>query len=233
MKQVIKSYDELDDIHIDVLSELGNIGSGNAATSLSVLLDEGVTISMPHVMILDYDGVVRATGDPEELGIAIMIHYVGDVRGIVLFVLSYDDAKGIANMLVGDAILADDAKIEKCDCGDCGDCEDRSYGGQGGALCDLEISMIKEIGNILGSSYLGSISTLTGLEFDISVPNVSIDMVGAIMSAPMSEFSIDNKKILIIEESFSTETLSLKSHVILFADIPSLNLIMDRLGINV
>ena len=231
----IKSYDELDDIHIDVLSELGNIGSGNAATSLSVLLDEGVKISMPHVMILDYDSVVRATGDPEDLGIAIMINYIGDVRGIVLFVLSYDDAKGIAKMLVGDAMAAEakEAKDAKCECGDCGDCSDRNFGGEGGDLSDIEISMIKEIGNILGSSYLGSISTLTGLEFDISVPHVSIDMVGAIMSAPMSEFSIDNKKILIIEESFSTESLSLKSHVILFADIPSLNLIMDRLGIEV
>ena len=230
---MIKSYEELDDMHIDVLRELGNIGSGNAATSLSVLLDEGVTISMPNVMILDYDSVVRATGDPEDIGIGIMIRYVGDIRGIVLFVLSYSDAKSIANMLVGELpegmVLAD----EVCGCGDCGDCYDRNVGGRGGGLHDIEISMIKEIGNILGSSYLGSIGTLTGLSFDISVPHVSIDMVGAVMSAPMSEFSIDNKRILIIEESFSTETLCLKSHVILFADIPSLNLLMDKLGIDV
>ena len=230
---MIKSYEELDDMHIDVLRELGNIGSGNAATSLSVLLDEGVKISMPHVMILDYDSVVRATGNPEDIGIGIMIRYIGDIRGIVLFVLSYNDAKSIAKMLVGDISGDVVSEEEKCGCGDCGDCYDRNVGGQGGGLHDIEISMIKEIGNILGSSYLGSIATLTGLNFDISVPHVSIDMVGAIMSAPMSEFSIDNKKILIIEESFETDSLALKSHVILFADIPSLNLIMDRLGIDV
>jgi chemotaxis protein CheC len=97
----------------------------------------------------------------------------------------------------------------------------------------MTISTIKEIGNILGSSYLGSISTLTGLEYDISIPYVSIDMVGAIMSAPMLEFSIDESKILLIEESFSTDARSLQSHVILFADIPSLNKILSQLGIEV
>jgi chemotaxis protein CheC len=206
---VIKSYGELNDRHIDVLCEIGNIGAGNAATSLSVMVDEGVNITVPQVMILDYDSAVRMVGDPEELGIAIMIQYKGDVRGIILFLLGYEDAKGIADMLIGDFEDADDTE----------------------GLSEMKISTIKEIGNILGSSYLGSISTLTGLNFDISVPYVSIDMVGAIMSAPMVEFSIDNNKILLIEEGFSTDTRRLKSHVILFADIPSLNRILDKLGI--
>ena len=205
---MITSYGELGEQHIDVLCEIGNIGAGNAATSLSVMIDEGVNISVPQVRLLDYDSVIRAVGDPEDLGIAIMIKYSGDVRGIVLFLLGYEDAKGFADILIQDA-GADSQE----------------------GLSEMMISTIKEIGNILGSSYLGSISTLTGLNYDISIPYVSIDMVGAIMSAPMLEFSVDNSKILMIEESFSTGTRSLKSHVILFADIPSLNKILTTLGI--
>ena len=34
----LKSYDDLNEEQIDVLRELGNIGSGNAATSLSEML---------------------------------------------------------------------------------------------------------------------------------------------------------------------------------------------------
>ena len=205
---MINSYGELCEKQIDVLCEIGNIGAGNAATSLSVMIDEGVSITIPQVKILDYEGVIRSVGDPEELGIAIMIKYVGDVRGIVLFILGYEDAKGFADMLINDVGASH---------------ED--------GLSEMMISTIKEIGNILGSSYLGSISTLTGLKYDISVPYVSIDMVGAIMSAPMLEYSVDNNKILLIEESFSTDSRSLKSHVILFADIPSLNKILTQLGI--
>jgi len=208
---VVKTYGELDDRQIDVLCEVGNIGAGNAATSLSVLLNEGVTISVPKVKILDYDSVIRAVGDPEELGIAIMIQYNGDVNGIILFILSHDDAKDIGDILIGN-MLTDEVEEE-------------------GVLSDIKLSIVKEIGNILGCAYLGSIATMAGIKFEVSVPYVSIDMVGAILSAPLLLFSIDDNKILLIEESFLTDTRSLKSHVILFADIRSLNTILTRLGI--
>lgn len=206
---MIQSYKELDDRHFDVLGEIGNIGSGNAATSLSLMLDEGVNISVPQVKLLDYDGVIRALGDPEDLAIAIMIKFTGDLRGVVLFLLEYDDARKIAEMLIRG-------------------CEE---GVDTEGLSELMVSTVKEIGNILGSSYLGSISTLTGLKYEMSVPHVSIDMVGSIMSAPMLECSVDEEKILMIEGGFSTEEKCLKSHVILFADLQSLNKVMAKLGI--
>jgi chemotaxis protein CheC len=209
---MIHTYGDLNDTHIDILSEIGNIGAGNAATSLSVLIGEGVSITVPRVRILDYDGVIRTVGDPEELGIAILINYIGDIRGVVLFLLSYDDANGIADILTYG--MEEDTSLDS-----------------GSGLSEMKLSTIKEIGNILGSSYLGSISSLTGLDVNISIPYVAIDMVGAIMGAPMFEFSIDNNKIMLIEESFRTDTGSLKSHVVLFADIPSLNKILDKLGL--
>ena len=210
---MIKSYSELDDNQIDVLCELGNIGAGNAATSLSVMIDESVRISVPEVKLLDYDGVVRAIGDPEDLGVAIMIQYQGDVRGIVLFILHHGEATSIGEILIGHKLGDEENETDQ--------------------MSETKLSMIKEIGNILGCSYLGSIATMTGLKFEISVPYVAIDMIGAILSAPLLLFSIDNSKILLIEECFSTESLSLKSHVILFADIPSLNTIMTKLGLDV
>jgi chemotaxis protein CheC len=209
---VIRTYGDLNATHLDILREIGNIGAGNAATSLSVLINEGVNITVPEVKILDYDGVIRAVGDPEDLGIAILINYIGDIRGVVLFLLSYEDANGIASMLT---FGMDDEEKGRVD-----------------GLSEMRLSAIKEIGNILGSAYLGSISSLTGLGVDISVPYVAIDMVGAIMGAPMFEFSIDNSKIMLIEESFQTDAGSLKSHVVLFADIPSLNKIMGKLGLD-
>ena len=210
---MIRSYGELDDSQIDVLRELGNIGAGNAATSLSAMINEGVRITVPEVKILDYEKAVTEIGEPEDLGIAVMLQYSGDVRGIILFMLGKDDAKNIGEVLMGSIPDADDL--------------------DGSQMSDLKLSMIQEFGNILGCSYLNSIAMMTGLQFEISVPYISIDMVGAILSTPLLLFSIDNSKILLIEEVFLTEPHSLTSHVILFADIPSLNTIFNRLGLNV
>ncbi|MDR0874711.1 MAG: chemotaxis protein CheC [Clostridiales Family XIII bacterium] len=210
---MIHTYGDLSDMHLDILSEIGNIGAGNAATSLAILLGERVDITVPSVRLLEYKDVISSTlGDPEELGVAILINYTGDIRGVVLFLLGYEDARGITDILT-------DGMEDNTD----------NYGGSG--LSEMKLSAIKEIGNILGSSYLGSLSTLTNLHVNISVPYMAIDMVGAIMGPPMLEFSIDNKNIMLIEESFMTSRGSLKSHVILFADIPSLNRIMKELGL--
>ena len=208
---MINYYQELDDRQVDVLGEIGNIGAGAAATSLSVLVDEYVSVSVPRVRILDYDSIIRMTGGPEDPGVAIMIRVDGDVQGLIMFLLSYEDAYGIAEMLTGSTGGRDDP----------------------GGMSDMKLSALKEIGNILGSSYLGSISTLTGLKFGVSIPYLSIDTIGAIMDAAMEEYSINDGRTFFIEESISTEKLSFKSYIILFMDIPSVNKVISMLGIEV
>ena len=46
------TYDKLNDLQLDVMREIGNIGSGNACTALSVLLGTAIDMSVPHVMLL-------------------------------------------------------------------------------------------------------------------------------------------------------------------------------------
>jgi chemotaxis protein CheC len=204
---MIQSLNELNDRHIDVLSEVGNIGAGNAAMSLSVLLDESVSISIPRVMIEDYAGVIRAVGDPEAMSVGILVRFDGEVKGMILFLIEFEDAKEVARALT---------TLE--------DINERI------GLSEMKLSAVREIGNILASSYLGSIATLTGLRFDMSIPYAAIDMAGALIAAPMVEFSVDDTKILFIEESFSMVSRDFRSHVILFADISSLNEILRKLG---
>lgn len=206
---MIDSIAKLDGGQIDILGEVGNIGTGNAATSLAAMIDESVHIDVPQVMVLDYSEAVNLIGKPDEPGVAIMIRYGGDVNGIILFLLRSEDVSAISGMLMSDIEAGD--------------------GPEG--FSELTLSMVKELGNILGSSYLNSISTLTGLRFDISIPFVSIDMIGAVLNTPIVEFSIDGSKILLIEGSFYNNARSVKSHVLLFADLPSLDKIMARLGI--
>ena len=208
---MINYYKELDDRQIDVLGEIANIGAGAAATSLSVLADEYVSVSVPQVRILDYDSVKHLTGGPEDPGVAITIRVGGDVQGAVMLLLGYEDAYGMAEMLIDSIGRRDDP----------------------GGMSDMKLSALKEIGNILGSSYLGSISTLTGLNFGVSIPDISIDTTGAIMDAAIEEYTIGDGRTFFIEESISTEKLSFKSYIILFMDIPSVNKVISKLGIEV
>ena len=62
----LKDYSDLNEYQLDALREIGNIGSGNAATALSDMLDRSVTINVPtiHHAIhagMNSSGTIRTT----------------------------------------------------------------------------------------------------------------------------------------------------------------------------
>ena len=67
---------------------------------------------------------------------------------------------------------------------------------------EMELSALQEIGNILASSYLSSLSSLTGLSIMPSVPELAIDMAGAILSVPAIQFGEVGDSVLYIETGF-------------------------------
>ena len=202
---MLENYDQLNDMQIDVLQEIGNIGAGNAATALSMLLNEKVSISLPKIRLTDFDTAINALGGTEAMTVGVLVNYSGEANGIIMFLLDMEDAKSITNILMQGQGEEDD-------------------------LSELKLSAIQEIGNILGSSYINSISALTGLSIRISVPYTAIDMAGALMSVPIIEFGAIGDKVMFIEENFFSDTHSLISHIILFAEIDTLKTMMERLG---
>ncbi len=202
---MLKNYDQLNDLQMDVLREIGNIGAGNAATALSMLLNEKISISLPKIRLTDFNTAIEALGGTEAMTVGVLVNYSGDANGIIMFLLDMQDAKNITDILVHDGHSEDD-------------------------LSELKLSAIQEIGNILGSSYINSIAALTGLSIGISVPYTAIDMAGALMSVPFIEFGTIGDKVMFIEENFFSDTHSLISHIVMFAEIDTLETIMERLG---
>lgn len=141
------------------------------------------------------------------MSVGVLVNFMGDATGMIMFLLRMEDAQNILKILIG------------------GDSEEN------GVLDELKLSAIKEIGNILGSSYINSISMLTGLSIQISIPYIAIDMAGALMSVPIIEFASIGDKVMFIEESFIAEDNQLNSHVIMFAEMETIKIIMERLGI--
>ena len=71
---------------------------------------------------------------------------------------------------------------------------------------EIDYSMLTEIGNILTSSYLTALSQLMNYKIDQSVPSLSVDMAGAILSVPAIEFGRVADRVLFIESTFSQAT---------------------------
>ena len=63
----MENSNRLTSMEIDVLGEIGNIGSGNAATALSEMLGHPINIDVPEVIILDYDNMMKPIESIDDL----------------------------------------------------------------------------------------------------------------------------------------------------------------------
>ena len=204
---MVTGIDDLSNMHLDVLKEIGNIGAGNAITALSKLLNRKVDMEVPKVKILEFHEVSETLGGAEIPVVGIMLKVTGDLTGNITFILRQKDAATRVHMLMGKPPETD---LE---------------------FSELEISALKEIGNILTGSYLSALSGLTNLKMMPSIPDLAIDMAGAILSVPAIEFGKIGDKALLIESEFGDEIKAVNGYFILIPTIESYSAILSSLGL--
>ncbi|MDE7368110.1 MAG: chemotaxis protein CheC [Lachnospiraceae bacterium] len=198
---------KLDETGLDMLTEIGTIGAGNATTSLSVLLDSKLSMKVPKVSFMNLDDFVESIGGAENIIAGVMSNITGDIEGFVLFAMDLRDARRLVNRLCG-------IEISKLD-----------------PFTELDLSAVQEIGNILISSYLSSMETLMGMKMRPSNPMMTIDMAGAILSFPAVVNSREHDDVLRIESQFEGEDLSIDGHIMMISDSNSYKIIHKKLGL--
>ncbi len=205
----VNNIDELNDMHVDVLTELGNIGTGNAATSLAALIGKEIDISVPSVKILGFNEVAEFVGGPENIVMGMLIKIDGDIDGMILYVFDNDFIENVMKAFFSKSFTSFDE------------------------LSEMEISAFNEIGNIMASAYVNALASMTGLTINISTPSMCIDMAGAILSVPSIEFARVGNKVLFIDDSFrfGGSSEKVKSNMILVPEMESLNKLFAMLGV--
>lgn len=201
------TMDELSTQYFDVLKELGNIGAGNATTALAQMLGTKVDMSVPQVKLLEFKDVGDMMGGAEQIMAGIYLSVEGDVTGSIMFLAGQRAARHLVNMLMG-GLNKDETE----------------------PFDDVEMSALKEVGNIITGSYLNSLSMMTNLKMVPSIPYVCIDMAGAILSVPAIEFGIMGDKMLLIENQFF-DTEAISGYFILLPDMDGYNRILTALGL--
>ncbi|MEL7649253.1 MAG: chemotaxis protein CheC [Sedimentibacter sp.] len=200
---------ELNEIHIDVLKEIGNIGAGNAVTSLSQMLSKRIDMNVPEVSLLDYEDVLNSIGGAENVVVGILVSFEGDINGVIFFLLRKEFVHLILNSLLGTELQG---------------FED---------ISDMEMSALSEIGNIMVSSYVNSISSLTNMAIDITVPCINIDMSGALLDAVTAEFADAADKVIFIKEKYFCQEETIYSHMLLLPSMTSLEILLNKFGLDI
>nr|WP_325213227.1 chemotaxis protein CheC [uncultured Oscillibacter sp.] len=204
----IKSYDELSSLELDTLKEIGSIGTGNAATSLSSLIGKPVRIQQPEVRIMEYNEAIEWIGGPEPITAGVLVGMSGQLSGIMLSVQQLD----FVNLVL-------ESMMEKT-------IEDYME------LGEMERSALTEVGNIMISTFINALSGLAGIDIELTVPAFTVDMQGAIMAVPMAEYGGQSNYIMTIGGNFICNGKEIPCRLLLSPDIRSLNFLLRKLGVN-
>ena len=203
----IKTYEEMNELEIDILKEIGSIGGGNAATALSSMLNAKVNMSLPKVEILDFNEALVNVGDPEEMVAAILVEMSGELGGIMLFILTKEFSDEILLRMLGKT-KEDFFELE-----------------------EIDSSVLMEIGNIVISSYITAMASLVNMSVELSVPQLAVNMLGGIMSVPIAMMGQHSDRIMMITGKFKIDGKALNSNMLLLPDVESLNVLMKKLGV--
>ena len=201
---------QLNDIQYDVLREIGNIGAGNATTALSQMLNQKMDMSVPKVALVPFNEISDVMGSEDQTVVGIMLGFEGDVEGMMMFLFDTKSAHHLVNTLM---------------------MRDKEDGVEEGAeFSDMDMSALNEIGNIVSGSYLTAISKLTNLKMISTVPEMTIDMIGALLSIPASEFGKYGDKLLLIQSQFG-ELDFVNGYFLMIPELNSYDKLLESLGV--
>ena len=165
-------YRNLSPMQLDALKEVFNIGSANAATSLSLLLNRKIDMGVPNIKIIRLEEILD--DDLNNGVIAVLVKIVGEAPGYILHAFDKHVAEEIIKALIPN----------------------------GDVFNDMGMSTIAELGNIIASSYMNAIVSFTGVEMMPSVPAVTHDVFNAILISTFIESGQYDDYILDIKTLF-------------------------------
>ncbi|MBD8035407.1 chemotaxis protein CheC [Solibacillus sp. A46] len=205
--------EKITSLHLDVLKEIGNIGAAHAATALSTLLQKKIDMRVPDVRMVSFNEMMELAGGPENVVVGIYLRIEGDAQGSMFFILPLEQANRFIRSLI----------------------RDDSFDFNTPPYSELGLSAMQEMGNILSGSYLSALSDFTGLKIYPTVPGLSIDMFGAIISIGLIELSQVSDTVIVINTSIYEEAISddeaVKGHFLLMPEPDSFETIFKALGV--
>ncbi len=172
---------KISDLHLSVLKEISNIGTGSAAQSLSTMLGRDIQMSVPNVSGIEISKLESFFGGPESVIVGTFMELEGDLEGDLAFLFTWNSALELWKMLVN--TTPDNYEN----------------------LSELEESVVLEVCNILSCGFIKALSDMTQLNVQATPAYLSIEMCTAIINSLISNAYEQNSMLLVADTKIHDE----------------------------
>lgn len=201
-------------LQLDAIREVGNIGTGNAATALSKLLSCMIDMDVPKAELVSIYELSQHYGDPMAQVAAVFVRSLGDFGCSLIFIQQEEDAKLMVDLLLRQQFGAENVPKDLPQ--------------------ELSDSALTEVGNIILSSFLNAINLLIGTQHQISVPGVAHDMIAAVLDVAASIFGQMGEMALLVNTELKAgggDGRKISGNIIMLPDPDALELLLKKLKV--
>ena len=193
----------LNELELDALTELVNLGVSNAALSLREMVQEEVTLSVPKVSVFTRDEAIANLQERENKRlVAVHQDFEGDIAGRALLIFPETQSMELVRAVVGGDLSLED-------------------------IMELEQEALAETGNILLNGCLGTIANNLERNLRISLPEVVHGEGAELFHASPQRHVGDN--VLFIYINFAVRRRNIQGYIAMLLDFPSLAALKELL----
>lgn len=189
-------------LELEIFLELGSIGAGNAATSLSEIFQEQISIEVPKILALPPNKVPEFYGKNGIQSTGIYMQLRGDADCDVLLIFEVEEAKKIAAMM---AMMP----LEELD-------------------PEMESSAIEELGNIVIGSFLAALSDFTGVNLVPHPPERTTDTFGGILKKFTTKQLVNSEMAIIFDTYFKRPDGNISGVLMMFPSEKMQNALTEK-----
>lgn len=171
----------MNEVEVRLWSDCVSRGTTLAMANLSMMLGREISIQSFELELVALDQVAVLAGGPEALTVGVSLTASGDGSGHIMLMFDEAIARCLVDMLMGQAL------------------------GTTPELGEFEASALGEIGNIVGSALLNTLSDATGLRLMPSTPDVIIDMAGALVDIIAVDAMLAGDEAFIAQTTFGID----------------------------
>jgi len=194
-----------DDLTLDIIREVINIGVGDAADALSSLVDSRVLIKTPEVHILNsMDALIFIQKEIQALGVYISQSFHGGIRGRTLLFYTKESCNALVRTILDKETVTS-------------------------ALTDTAISTLQEIGNILMVSCVSTIINLIDDSVSFEIPDVTIEISEGYLENIIKELG-ELDKTIVVRNQMVVKDKEVEGYIFLLLSFNDFLVVVDKMA---
>jgi len=201
---------DLTEVQREVLKEVGNIGAGHAATSLSDIMKLAVGLTEPSVARLPFHGVAVKGGYDERSVAALRMDVLGEVPGEIVILFDKEESSQFVKRFL--ALQIGEIEITQ----------------------ELIDATLTEIANIIGGSYLSALADLINQNLLPSTPTLMYGPLDEIIEALTHDDSLPShhREAYMINNGFINERGAIHAQFLFLPKDGALGPYLEAFGVN-